>query len=106
MGRSAVSAKFSLDGGMIPRTVKRMFDERIEERLTAESQTAVLEHRGRKHVVRLVNISTQGAMVIYPIMPHIGEAITLQLLGREAISGQVMWVRDGRIGVSFTAPLE
>lgn len=106
MGRMAVSAKFSLDGGMIPRSVKRMFDERLEERVTAESQTAVLHHRGRKHVVRLVNISTNGAMVIYPIMPHIGEAITLQLLGRQPINGQVMWVRDGRIGVSFTAPLE
>ena len=101
-----MSAKFNLDGSMIPRTVKRMFDERLEERVTAESQTAVLEHRGRKHVVRLVNISTQGAMVIYPIMPHIGEAITLQLLGRDAVKGQVMWVRDGRIGVSFTSTLE
>ena len=101
-----MSAKFSLDGGMIPRTVKRMFDERLEERVTAESQTAVMHHRGRKHVVRLVNVSTSGAMVIFPIMPHIGERITLQLLGREPIEGQVMWVRDGRIGVNFAAPLE
>ena len=100
-----MGAKFSLDGGMIPRTVKRMFDERGEERI-AESQTAVLQHRGRKHVVRLVNLSSSGAMVIFPLMPHIGEQIMLQLLGRDPIEGHVKWVRDGRIGVNFAAPLE
>ena len=98
-----MGAKFSLDGGMIPRTVKRMFDERCEERVEADSQSAVLTHRGQEHVVRLVNISTSGAMVIFPAMPHIGEEVTLQLLGRDAISGHVMWVRDGRIGVNFAA---
>ena len=101
-----MGAKFSLDGGMIPRTVKRMFDERCEARVEAESQTAVLEHRGRRHVVRIVNISSSGAMVIFPVMPHIGEEVSLQILGRDAVIGHVMWVRDGRIGVNFAAALE
>jgi len=101
-----MGAKFSLDGAMIPRTVKRMFDERGEERIEADCQTAVLHHRGRDHVVRLVNVSASGAMVIFPAMPHIGEEVTLQLLGRDAIAGHVMWVRDGRIGVNFAASLE
>ena len=101
-----VGARFSLDGGMIPRTVKRVFDERGEERHTPESQTAVLLHRGRKHVVRLVNISSSGAMVIFAVMPHIGESVTLQLLGRDPIEGYVKWVREGRIGVNFAVPLE
>ncbi len=101
-----MGARFSLDGGMIPRTVKRMFDERCEERVAADSQTAVLQHRGRKHVVRIVNMSSSGAMVIFSVMPHIGEEVTLQLLGRDAVKGQVKWVRDGRIGVEFAAPLE
>ena len=101
-----MGARFGLDGGMIPRTVKRVFDERAEERLAAESQTAVLRHRGDKHVVRLLNVSSAGAMVKFPGMPHIGERITLQLLGQDPVDGQVMWVRDGRIGVNFAAPLE
>ena len=101
-----MGAKFSLDGGMIPRTVKRMFDERCENRVEADSQTAVLGHRGRRHVVRIVNLSSSGAMVIFPVMPHIGEEVSLQLLGRDAIQGHVMWVRDGRIGVNFAAALE
>jgi len=101
-----MGARFSLDGGMIPRTVKRMFDERGEERIEANSQTAVLLHRGQKHVVRIVNLSSSGAMVIFSAMPHIGEEVALQLLGRDAIQGHVMWVRDGKIGMNFTAALE
>lgn len=98
-----MSGRFSLDGGMIPRSVKRVFDQRSEERISAESQTAVLEFRGRKHVVRLVNISPSGAMIIFPLTPNIGEEMSLQLLDRAAVRGRVMWVRDGRIGVSFVA---
>jgi hypothetical protein len=58
--------------------------------------------RGRKHVVRLVNQSDSGVMVILSLIPHIGETIRLQLMGREFAEGRVCWVRDGRIGVTFT----
>ena len=101
-----MAAKFSLDGGMIPRTVKRMFDERSEPREDAERQTAVLSHRDRKHVIRICNLSSSGAMVAYSGMPHIGETVTLQLLDHGAVTGQVRWVRDGRVGINFAAPLE
>ena len=90
-----------LHGSMIPRSVKRMFDERAETREPADSQTAVLEIRGRKHMVRLANLSPSGAMVIFSLMPHIGEKVVLHLLNRGRVHGQVCWVRDGRVGVNF-----
>jgi hypothetical protein len=96
-----VLGKFSLDGAMIPRTVKRLLDERSEERYSAGLVTAAMEFRGRKHLVRLVNTSPSGAMVIFPLVPHIGERLTLQLLDRGQIDAKVRWVRDGRIGISF-----
>jgi hypothetical protein len=99
-----VAAKYSLDGAMIPRAVKRLLDERAEDRLPATS-TAAMEFRGRRHVVRLINTSASGAMVIFPEVPHIGEQVSLQLLGHGEISASVRWVRDGRIGVSFDDPL-
>ena len=101
-----MAAKFSLDGGMIPRTVKRVFDERGEPRYDGESQSAVLSHRGRNHVIRVSNVSPSGAMIVYGGMPHIGETVTLQLLDRGSVAGQVRWVRDGRVGINFIAPLE
>ena len=101
-----MAAKFSLDGGMIPRTVKRLFDERCEERLPAQPVTAAMTFRGRKYVVRLVNTSSSGAMISFAEVPHIGEDITLSLLDRGQISAKVRWVRDGRIGVNFDCGLE
>ncbi len=95
-----------LHGSMIPRSVRRMFDERAESREPAESQTAVLEIRGRKHMVRLANLSPSGAMVIFSLMPHIGEKVVLHLLNRGRVHGQVCWVRDGKVGVNFAATEE
>ena len=66
----------------------------------------VRRDRQRKHVVRLVNISKSGAMVIFPHIPNIGECLPLQLLDQGLVTAQVRWVKDGRIGVSFAAPLE
>ncbi len=100
--------KFGLDGGMIPRNVRRMFDQRDEPRFDIEGdlQTAVLTHGGRNHVVRVANISASGAMVVYSETPHIGEEVTLQLLDHGAVAGHVRWVRDGRVGINFVEPLD
>jgi hypothetical protein len=86
---------------MIPRTEQRTIDERGEPRRPALSNTAVLEFRGRKHVVQLINISPSGAMVLFPHVPNIGERLPLQLLERGVVVSQVRWVRDGRVGLSF-----
>lgn len=88
---------------MIPRTTSRAIDERTELRHPSASNTAVLEFRGRKHVVRLVNVSSSGAMVIFSHTPNIGERLPLQILDRGRVTAQVRWVRDGRIGLSFAA---
>jgi hypothetical protein len=101
-----MSSRFQLHGSMIPRSVKRMFDERSEERLEADSQTAVLSLRGRNHIVGLVNLSSSGAMLRFTGDAHIGESVSLQLLDRGTIAGQVRWLRDGRMGVYFALPLE
>lgn len=87
---------------MIPRSARRTIDQRAEERFAADCATAVLDFRGRKHVVRLVNVSASGAMVIFPHVPHIGEQLSLQMMDRGRVTGQVCWVRDGRVGVVFT----
>ncbi|HET9337224.1 MAG TPA: PilZ domain-containing protein [Sphingomicrobium sp.] len=101
-----MSSRFQLHGSMIPRTVKRMFDERSEDRLDAESQTAVLSLRGRNNIVGVVNLSRSGAMLRFTGDAHIGESVSLQLLDRGTIDGQVRWLRDGRMGVYFAHPLE
>ena len=83
-------------GAMLARREKRS-----EPRYPADSGTALLEFRGDKHLVQLVNISTSGAMIAFPHVPNIGERLTLQLLDRGAVTSQVRWVKDGRVGLSF-----
>ena len=95
-----------LNGSMIPRGVRRLFDERSEPREPAGSQAASLELRGRKHEVRIVNLSASGAMVLSDAMPKIGEQVALHLRDRGPVPGQVCWVRDGHIGVTFAAVTE
>ena len=101
-----MASSFALEGSMIPRNEKRRVDERQELRHAAVSNTGVLEFRGRKHVVQLINVSKSGAMVIFPHVPNIGERLPLQLLDHGFVSAQVRWVKDGRIGLSFASPLE
>lgn len=96
-----MGSDLSLDGGMIPRSTARSVDERGELRHAALSGTAVLDFRGRRHVVRLVNVSPSGAMIIFPHQPHIGEAVRIQLLDRGHVAAHVIWVKGGRIGLSF-----
>jgi hypothetical protein len=93
-----------LDGSMVPRSVRRYADHRSEPRIETGAQTAVLELRGRKHRVELVNLSASGAMLIFSLIPYIGETIRLELGGRGQVSGAVCWVRDGKIGVTFSGP--
>ena len=101
-----MSSRFQLHGDMIPRAVKRVFDERSEDRVDSESQTAVLSIRGRNHIVSVLNLSRSGTMVRFAGDAHIGETVSLQLLDRGTIEGQVRWLRDGRMGVYFDSPLE
>ncbi len=81
--------------------LRRLLDERAEQRSDAESQTAVLNHRGHRHVVRVANLSASGAMIVYSGDLAEGDELVLQLLDQGSVTGQVRWVRDGRVGVSF-----
>ena len=96
-----LASNFFLEGKMVERHARRTINERDEARQPAESSTAALDFRGRRHVVRLINVSQSGAMVIFPHLPNIGERLSLQLLDRGNVPAQVRWVKDGRIGLSF-----
>jgi len=97
---------FMLNGSMIPRSVRRLFDQRAESREPAAIKSGILGLRGREYPVKIANISPSGAMVAFDRTPHIGERVSLQLPDRAAIEGSVCWVRDGKIGINFFSPME
>jgi hypothetical protein len=96
-----MAAKLKLDGSMIPRAVRRMFDHRGEPRAEMYPASAILGFRDREQMVPLINLSPSGAMVEFARVPRIGETVTLRLDGGKAIDAKVRWVCDGRIGIHF-----
>ena len=97
----AVVARFSLDGSIIPRRVKRLFDQRCEPRIECEADGAILSFRGADHSVKLLNCSPSGAMISFDRIPNIGETLIVRTMDRSAQRAQVRWVRDGKIGLTF-----
>lgn len=98
-----MSGHYSLNGKMIARSVARSFDQRGESRTPVVRRAAHIRFRNQPHVVRVVNLSSSGAMLAFAPVPHIGEAVTLQLGDDEPVAARVCWVRDGHIGIEFTA---
>lgn len=85
--------------------LRRLIDQRDEERNERGSQTAVLLHQGNRHVVGVVDLSASGAMIRFRGELIEGDEVQLQLLDHGVVTGHVRWVRDGRVGVSFTTPI-
>ena len=86
--------------------LRRLLDQRTEQRMVGETQTAILNHRGHRHVVRVANLSSSGAMIVFQGDLAEGDEIMLQLLDQSPVAGQVRWVRDGRVGINFSDQLE
>ena len=95
-----------LDGSMVPRRVTRHWDQRFEPRSDAGSSTADVELRGRRYRVALVNVSESGAMIMLSLIPCIGETISIAFTGKDPVPASVCWVRDGKVGISFTCRAE
>lgn len=94
-----------LAGSIIPRSVQRTVDQRWERRHQGLVDDAVLGARGREKLVRVVNISREGAMITPAPPLRIGEPVTLRLPGELCVPGTVQWIREGRLGINFTTPL-
>lgn len=94
---------FNLTGSMIPRNVRRWFEQRSEPRVEPAIDRALLCWRGRTIPARIGNVSSAGVMLWLDEVPHIGERVAVQLLDQEPMLGQVRWVRDGKVGINLTA---
>ena len=99
------AAATGLAGSIIPRSVRRVVDQRFEARHSGLVDDAVLGARGREQLVRVVNVSREGAMVAPALGLRIGEPVTLRLAGDIRVAGSIRWIRDGRMGINFDVPL-
>ncbi|HEX9954145.1 MAG TPA: PilZ domain-containing protein, partial [Allosphingosinicella sp.] len=61
----------------------------------------VMVFRRKKHKVKVVNVSSRGAMVASDVEARIGEKVDLLFTDKNKTNCVVRWVREGRIGVEF-----
>ena len=85
----------------IKREEARLTNQRCEDRLRDIVEVTVMVFRRKKQPVKVVNVSSRGAMIAADIEPRIGEKIDLLFTAKNKTNCVVRWIRDGRIGVEF-----
>jgi hypothetical protein len=85
----------------IRRQEARVTDQRVEDRLMNVVEQTTIVFRRKKHDVRVVNVSSRGAMIDAPVEPRIGEKIDILFADQNRTRCVVRWVRGNRIGVEF-----
>jgi len=85
----------------IRREEARVTDQRGEDRLRDRVEQSIIQFRRRKYEVRVVNVSSRGAMIESDIEPRIGETLDIQFSEENRTRCVVRWVRETRIGLEF-----
>jgi len=90
-----------LSGVRIRREEARKVDQRREDRHLDVVDRAFVRHQRKTREVRVLNVSSRGAMVACDLAPRIGDRIEIQFADCNRTGCFVRWVRDGRIGLEF-----
>ena len=85
----------------IRREEARVTDQRAEDRIRDRVEQSIVSFRRRKYEVRVVNVSSRGAMIESDIEPRIGETLDIQFSDDNRTRCIVRWVREQRIGLEF-----
>lgn len=100
-GARPVRESGGLSGIRIRREEARKVDQRREDRHLNVIDQAVIRHKRRTREVRVLNVSSRGAMVASDLVPGIGDPIDIRFADCNRTSCFVRWVRDGKIGLEF-----
>ena len=99
--RKPEANKGSLTGLAIKREEARLTNHRREDRQRDIVSRAAVFFRRKKHDVRVVNVSSQGAMIKAPLEPRIGETVEIRFADCNRTKCIVRWVREDKIGLEF-----
>src|SRR4051812_5856562 len=85
----------------IKRQEARVTNQRTEDRHRDVVEESTIIFRRKRHVVRVVNVSSRGAMIEADIEPHIGESLDIMFTDDARTRCAVRWIRQERIGGEF-----
>src|SRR5579875_3019141 len=100
-GKKAAAGLGGLGKIAIKREEPRCTNQRSEDRHPNLVVQSTIVFRRRKQQVRVVNVSSRGAMIEADIEPRIGESLDIVFSDENRTRCAVRWVRDGRIGLEF-----
>jgi len=93
-GSGSDMAPAAEDAGMAP-------DRREAERHRSVLRVARLLTAEREELCLVRNISAGGLMASIYSDRKVGEHLTIELNTGQSVSGQIVWIRDGRMGMAF-----
>ena len=85
----------------IKRAEARLTNQRCEDRLRDILDQTTILFRRRKHQVRVINVSSRGAMIESSLDARIGEKLDILFTPENKTKSVVRWLREGRIGLEF-----
>jgi hypothetical protein len=85
----------------IKRNEARLTNQRCEDRLRDIVDSTTIVFRRRKREVRVVNVSSRGAMIECELEARIGEKVDILFTPDNKTRCVVRWIREGRIGLEF-----
>ena len=95
------TTEFSLSGA-VPRPVER----RMDNHLPSLMPPAKLVANGVSALCRIRNISAGGLSAEIAAPHPVGSAVTIELNSHRQVSGNVVWVREGLLGVKFDSTVD
>lgn len=76
-------------------------DRREHHRYRTLDYVARLDSAGPHVLVRLRNLSSEGAMIAASTLPNVGDPVRLLFDCSRSIRGRVVWVSNGQAGIRF-----
>lgn len=56
--------------------------------------------------IRIRNVSSTGMMAVAPVAYDAGAIVEVEIRGIGVIAGEIVWVRDGQVGITFNEPID
>jgi hypothetical protein len=84
-----------------PAAERRKAAQRGAERHRGLAEHAAIVVRGKRALVRVVNLSPGGVTIESGLTPAVGETVSILLPNADLASATVRWVRGGRIGLAW-----
>jgi hypothetical protein len=81
---------------------RRTGAQRRAERHRGVVERAAILYRGKRAMVAVANLSKGGVTIETGLTPEIGEALLLELPGKEPAEARVRWVKPGRVGLALS----